>query len=139
MLQAEPRSLVGRWFLGETLVELGQHEAARRELESALELAGRGARILGYLGYAHGRAGRRDDANAVLAELAERRSGQYLPRYFDAIVHAGLDDTAAALAALEAAYAEKDSMLRDLKVDPPWRGFQEQPRYREILRRLGLS
>jgi TolB-like protein/Flp pilus assembly protein TadD len=139
VLEVDPQHLMTRWFLGEALVELGEHEAARRELEAALELSGRSSRLLGYLGYAHARAGRLPEARATLAELEARRATRYVPRYFDALVHAGLGDGPAALGALEQAWQERDSMLRDLKVDPPWASLQHEPRYQALLRSLGLA
>jgi hypothetical protein len=62
-----------------------------------------------------------------LAGSSARRSSSWastkprgeVPRYFDALVHAGLGDGPAALDALEQAWQERDSMLRELKVDPP--------------------
>ena len=139
VLEVEPDHLMARWFLGEALVEIGQHAAARQELETALDLSGRSSRLLGYLGYAHGRAGRRGEAEALLAELAARRAKRYVPRYFSALVLAGLGESGLALDELETAWQERDSMLRDLSVDPPWQLLHGDLRYRTLLDQLGLA
>jgi TolB-like protein len=139
VLEVEPDHLMARWFLGEALVEIGQHDAARQELETALTLSGRSSRLLGYLGYAHGRAGRRGEAKELLGELTARRKERYVPRYFSALVLAGLDESGLALDELEIAWRERDAMLRDLKVDPPWQLLDGEPRYELLLDRLGLG
>jgi TolB-like protein/Tfp pilus assembly protein PilF len=139
VLEVDPNHLMSRWFLGEALVELGLHEAARLELEAALDLSGRSSRMLGYLGYAHGRAGRGPEARDLLDELETRRKERYVPRYFSALVFAGLGENASALDELNRAWQERDSMLRDLKVDPPWERLHGEPRYQEIRRRVGLG
>ena len=58
VLEVDPDHLMGRWFLGEALIELGEWDEGLRELEAAVALSKRGSRFLGYLGYALGRAGR---------------------------------------------------------------------------------
>lgn len=75
----------------------------------------------------------------MLDELAARREERYVPLYFPALVHAGLGDVEAALDTLESAWAERDTMLRDLKVDPPWTVLHGEPRYEALLGRLGLA
>ncbi len=139
VLEVDPGHFLGRWFLGEALIELGRWDEGLAELEAVTARAQRGARFLGYLGYALGRAGRRREAEALAGELEERRRGRYVPRYFSALVRIGLEDRCGALDALELAASERDSMLRDLLVDPPWRPLRGAPRYRDLLARLRLS
>ena len=139
VLAADGQYLMGHWLLGEAYVELGEPELGAAALERALALSGRAARFLGYLGYAYARAGRRDDARRMLDELAARRAERYVPLYFPALVHAGLGETEAALDTLERAWEERDTMLRDLKVDPPWERLHGEPRYEALLARLGLA
>lgn len=139
VLAADGQYLMGQWLLGEALVELGDTEQGVAALERALALSGRAARFLGYLGYAYARAGRREEARRMLDELAARRDERYVPPYFPALVHAGLGEVEAALDTLERAWDERDTMLRDLKVDPPWTVLHGEPRYEALLGRLGLA
>jgi tetratricopeptide (TPR) repeat protein len=138
-LAVDPNHLMAHWFLGEALVELEQWREGLAELESALALSQRSARFLGYLGYACGRAGRRSAALALLRELEQSAAGRYVPPYFFALIHAGLEDRSRALDELERAWQARDSMLRDLKVDPPWQSLHGEPRYRALLERLRLT
>ena len=65
-----------------------------------------------------------------------RDSRTYVPAYFPALIHAGLGDGGAALDELERSYAERDSMLRDLKVDPPWDRLREEPRFVALMEQM---
>jgi serine/threonine-protein kinase len=138
-LAVDPDHLMAHWFLGEALVELEQWREGLDELERVLALSQRGSRFLGYLGYAYGRSGRRTEAQALLREIELSALERYVPPYFFALIHAGLGDRPRALDELERAWQVRDSMLRDLKVDPPWQSLHDEPRYRALLERLRLT
>ena len=139
VLEVDPNHLLAHWYLGQALVELEDFGPAAEELERALALSGRASRMLGYLGYAYGRAGRQAAATAVLGELEARRQERYVPAYFQALVRAGLGEYDRALDDLERAWEGRETMLRDLLVDPPWRPLRSDSRYRELLAGLRLA
>ena len=126
------------WFDGQALAALGRHEDAIRALTRATELAGRTSRMLGYLGHVTGQAGRRDEALALLAELRQRATDDYVPPYFPALVLAGINERAEALGELRRAVAARDTMVRDLAIDTPWWSFRQDPAYQALLRELKL-
>jgi TolB-like protein len=136
VLEINPNYFAAHWFLGEALVELGDHEGGIAALKTALELSGRIARFFSYLGYAYGRAGRAEEARAMLAELDSRSATQYVAPYFFAIVHSGLEETDLALARLEQAYEERDAMIRDLKADPRWDRLRSEPRFQALMEKM---
>ena len=124
------------WFLGEALVELGKYDEGIAALEKALELSNRISRLLGYLGYAYGRAGRDDDGRRMLAELEARARDGYVPPYFAALIHCGLGETKRALDQLERAFAVRDTMIRDLKADPHWDRLRSEPRFEALMLKM---
>ena len=128
VLKLAPDQVTGYWILGMTQAAAGDYDASIGNSESAVHYMGRLGRALAYLGFAYARSGRIDQARAVLAEL-ESRPGQYMPPYFGAVVLHGLGDTEAALARLERARAEHDTMLRDVRVDRVWDSLRENPRF----------
>lgn len=138
VLEVEPDHPLAHWFLGQALVELEQADQGARELEIAVVLSGRSSRLLGYLGYAYGRAGRDADARALLHELETRAAAGYVPAYFPALVEVGRGELESAVGHLERAWRQRDTMLRDLRVDPPWRALHGDPRYLGLLGRLRL-
>jgi tetratricopeptide (TPR) repeat protein len=139
VLAIDPYNVMTHWMLGEALVELGQFDEGIAALEHALFLSGRSARFAGYLGYAYGRAGRDADAARLLHDLIARREREYVPAYFIALVHGGRGNIEDTLDWLERAWDERDTMLRDLLVDPPWACIESEPRYSALLARLGFD
>ncbi|HSE43210.1 MAG TPA: hypothetical protein VLH08_20800, partial [Acidobacteriota bacterium] len=124
------------WFLGETLVEMERFEEGIHTLERALELSGKTSRLLGYTGYAYGRAGKKDEALQKLVELQKRQTNQYVPPYFLALVYWGLGEKELALDQLEQAYTNKDTMIRDLKADAQWDRLRGEPRFQELMKAM---
>jgi tetratricopeptide (TPR) repeat protein len=138
VLTIDPHYYVALWFLGEALVELERHDEAIAALTRALDLSGRSSRLLGYLGYALGRAGRSSEAAQLLSELDARALDRYVPPYFPALVLSGSGRVDASLDRLEQAHRQGDTMLRDLKVDPPWDRMRDEPRFRALMRDMAF-
>ncbi|MGE5358699.1 MAG: TPR end-of-group domain-containing protein [Bacteroidales bacterium] len=85
-----------------------------------------------------GRLGRRREAEAVLAELEQRAAVRYVPPSSAAVIYLGLGNVEQALASLEHAYRERDVHLLELGVEPKWDDIRHHPRFRELVRAIGL-
>ena len=83
-------------------------------------------------------AGRRAEALNLLSELEERSKRSYVPSYDVAIVYVGLGDNEGAFAWLEKAYEERCSRLIWLKAEPLFEPLRSDPRFGDLLRRIGL-
>lgn len=94
---------------------------------------------LGHLGNAYARAGQADAARRTIAQLENdvRKSG--VGRYEIALVYAGLGDRNNAFQWLEEAYRVHDVGLVYLKVDPCLDPLRSDPRFDDLLRRVGLA
>jgi serine/threonine-protein kinase len=136
VLSINPNYHLAHWFLGETLVEMGKFEEGIQSLEKALELSGQTSRLLGYTGYAYGRAGKKEEAHQMLRELQKRQKEQYVPPYFLALIYWGLGEADLAIDFLKQAYATKDTMLRDLKADAQWDRLRDEPRFQKLLQSM---
>ncbi len=66
-----------------------------------------------------------------------RKAGAHVNFWDEALTHAQLGNTDLALQALEKAYDERED-LTDLAVDPSWDSIRADPRFQELLRRVGL-
>ena len=75
---------------------------------------------------------------AQLAKLEERASHSYLGPGVIASWYAWLGERDRAFALLEKAYAERDADLVSLKVDPVWDNLRSDPRFQDLVRRVGL-
>ncbi|MDQ3489896.1 MAG: hypothetical protein M3449_02365 [Acidobacteriota bacterium] len=89
-----------------------------------------------FLGYALAKAGRRDEAFALLGKL--KTSKEYVSPAELAVFYAGLDDKEEAMASLEKAFDAHDLQLQYLKVDPHYDSLRLDPRFQELLRRIGM-
>ncbi len=138
VLSLDPDFFPAVWFRGEALCELGRYDEAIADLERALDLSGGIARLRGYLGYAYARAGRTDEARRTLAELERHAADRYVPPYFPALVHAGLEEADAALTLLERSLEIGDTMIRDLRADSQWDRMRGLPRFQALMERLAF-
>jgi len=118
---------------------------ARGEFDQAIAEARKQAetpqdtRALTFLGYALGRAGRRDEALAVLQQLSERTSKEKKPAYAQrAMIYAGLGDADSMIPLLEKGVEEHAYALR-LKTEPIFLPFHSDPRFIALLKRAGFK
>jgi DNA-binding winged helix-turn-helix (wHTH) protein/TolB-like protein/tetratricopeptide (TPR) repeat protein len=110
-------------------------QAARR----ADALADGSTQAAAMLGVMLVRAGRRDEAQALLARLIELGRTRYIPPTTVAAIHAALGDVTPALDALDRAYAVRDTRLVYMKDDGRWSGLRQQPRFVALLHRMKLD
>jgi TolB-like protein/tetratricopeptide (TPR) repeat protein len=133
-LRSDPNFAFGHVALGSSLALAGNTTAAMAEFEQAIRMLGRGGWILGPMGYALARAGRKAEAENIGREIqaADGSSVQL------AHVYAALGDTQKALDALERAYAERIVELNFLAVDPMLATLRAEPRFLALKSRMGL-
>jgi adenylate cyclase len=136
VIERSPDHAPGYWIQGMALAAAGNFEGSIASSEIALGRMGRIGRVLGYYGYAVARAGREQEARHLLQEIEEQPQ-QSVPAYFRAMVLLGLGERAAALTLLERAWAERESMLRELRGERVWDSLRDEPRFNALVTRLG--
>ena len=136
--EIDPGYVLSHRARGLTLVRKGDVAGGVAALRHARSLEPRSTRAAADLGHALGLAGRPHDARAVLAELEAMRAERAVSAYDFAVVHAGLGDGGATLAALEKAFQERAGGLRWLKIEPIFDVVRRDPRFGDLLRRVGI-
>jgi TolB-like protein len=101
--------------------------------------AGGGAYTLGHLGNVYARAGRTQAAQRIIRQLQADVKGDGVGRYEIALVYTGLGQKDQAFAWLDAAYRAHDVGLVYLKVDPCLDPLRSDPRFMNLLQRVGLA
>jgi TolB-like protein/Tfp pilus assembly protein PilF len=96
-------------------------------------------RVLAFLGHAFAVSGKRDDALKTLDQLKEISRQRYVQAYNFAIVYAGLGEKDKAFQWLERSYQEHAPRMMRLKVDPFLDNLRSDPRFDDLVRRIGLS
>jgi len=105
----------------------------------AFQQAGDGAYALGHLGDVEARAGQTEAAQRIIQRLETDVRQDNVGRYEIALVYAGLGEKNQAFDWLEAAYRAHDVGLVYLKVDPCLDPLRSDPRFTNLLQRVGLA
>jgi Tfp pilus assembly protein PilF len=90
-----------------------------------------------YLGEAYVGNGEREKAQTILKQLQTTK--EYVSPGELAVLYAALGDKEAAFTSFNKAYDEHDLQLQFLKVDPSYDRLRDDPRYDELLKKVGLS
>ena len=129
--------------LARSYVTRGLHQDAISALQKALTFTDREPLVLGALAHAHARAGQRAEALKLVSELRrlDERVGpedRNIPRFSFVWAYAGLGDKEQAFAWLEKAYQERRDLMTVLNVDPLVDPLRSDPRFQDLVRRVGL-
>jgi len=89
--------------------------------------------------YAYARSGRREQAETILKKWKEVEKARYISHYQMAIAYIGLGEKDLAFAELERAYKEHDWFLVRIKVDPFMDPLRDDPRFNQLVKRVGLE
>ena len=138
-LEIDPGFHFAVFYAARCHVQMGEFEEAIAEARRAVALSGGSALTVAGLGHAYAAAGRKGEARGVLRDLTSRSGRRYVSPYLVATIHAGLGENERALAWLERAYEERDYLLVMLRIDPRLDGLRPDPRFRDLLRRVGLA
>src|SRR6201987_66177 len=90
------------------------------------------------LGWGYAVAGKRADALKIAKDTEELSSRTYVDFYQLATIYAGLGEKDEAFPLLEKGYQEGSAGVLYLLIDPFWYNVRSDPRYVDLLRRIGL-
>jgi tetratricopeptide (TPR) repeat protein len=91
------------------------------------------------LGWIYAISGRRTDALNITKQFSDLSArGKYVDFYFPAGIYAGLNDKDEAFHLLEKGYDQHSAAILYLGVDVFWDAMRSDPRYIDLLRRIGL-
>jgi tetratricopeptide (TPR) repeat protein len=127
------------WQLGGVLLHTRQYDAAIQILRRLTDLSNRSASSLGTLGQAYALAGRRTEAEALLSELQARSREQYVPPHVFVHIYVGLGQREQAFQWLERSYQERSNSLLWVGVSAELDPLRADPRFDNLLRRVGLK
>jgi TolB-like protein/Flp pilus assembly protein TadD len=126
------------WILGLALIANGQPDEAITVLEKALG-TDRNPAVMGVLVRAYAHAGRRREALRLVDELKRRQQTSYVAATPFVNAYLGLGDNEQALAWLERAYQEQANILQLIRVHPHFDPLRTDPRFVDLVHRVGLD
>jgi TolB-like protein/DNA-binding winged helix-turn-helix (wHTH) protein/Flp pilus assembly protein TadD len=124
--------------LGDVYIQQGRFDLALREHRKAVELSGEAPWALSGLARAEALAGKRSEARDLLARLDEMALRPPVAAFDRALVNVALGDKDRALEWLDQAYRQRASDMLELKAEPQFDGLRADPRFEDLLRRVGL-
>jgi TolB-like protein/Flp pilus assembly protein TadD len=127
------------WALGFPLIANGQAEEAIPVLQKVVSVSDRSPGSVELLATAYAHAGRRTEALRLINELKRRRQTSYIPAGAFINPYLGLADYDQAFVWFERAYQEKSNILQFLKVHPFFDPVRGDPRFADLLHRVGLD
>jgi serine/threonine protein kinase/Tfp pilus assembly protein PilF len=135
----EPSFAFAHYALGDVCTQKGQYDRAFAEFNRAVELGGRSVNHIGVLGYAYGRSGNRERAEAHLHELAVRAQYGYVSAMWTAMIYLGLGEFEKLFEWLGRAFEERDGSLILITAAVEFDPVRDHPRFEALLRKMGLG
>jgi tetratricopeptide (TPR) repeat protein len=137
-IDLDPNYPVTYWILGLLLRKTGCYEQAITEGEKGVKLSGGSPLMRAALANTLGAAGRTKEALQILDELTELAKQRYVAPYYFAGIYIGLGENERAMEYLQKCYEEHSHWLIYLHLDPSMDNLRDNPRFQELLQRVGL-
>ena len=137
-LEMDAHFAISYQVLGEAYLSKGMYREGLLALEQFSALSRSSATSRALLGYSHARLGEHSAALRLIEELDAASQHGFVPALLFALVYAGLDDQDQAFSWLEKAYEERFYRLAYLKVEALWDPLRSDPRFADLLRRVGI-
>ena len=137
VIEMDPNWYLARMVLCQIHNYKGQYAEAIAECEKARALDDDPA-VLSYLAFGYAESGKRDEALKVVAKMHDLAKQRYVPAYGFAFDYAALGDKDQAFQWLERSLQDGGWEITFLKVDPAMDSLRSDPRFDELVRRVGL-
>lgn len=132
----DPHFAVGHYELGQALEQKQMHDEAIAEFQRAIEISGHSGVFDSSLAHAYAVSGRHEEATKIAKDLESRNDQNPSAEANIALIHLGLGDRDLAMIWLNKAYDARfnPSILLRPAFDP----LRSDPRFKDLLRRIGL-
>jgi TolB-like protein/DNA-binding winged helix-turn-helix (wHTH) protein/Flp pilus assembly protein TadD len=137
-LEMNPKFPLGHFWRGRIYTSEGRYDEALAEFTAPAALR-RWQPTMAAMGFLYGVWGKPTEAQAMLKELDTiRAKNRYVTSYAVALVYAGLGNRRETFHYLEKSYEERSHWLVWLERDPRWNLMRTDPRFTELVHRVGL-
>jgi serine/threonine protein kinase/Flp pilus assembly protein TadD len=135
--EMEPNFMIVHWGIGQLYERQGRYDRAVEEYERSVALSNGNPAQVASLAHAYAMAGRRAQAEQLLANLLAL-STSYVSPFKIGLIYAGLGDVDRAFEWLERAYEIRDGWMTTLKVSAELVPLRTDPRYAQLVARVGF-
>lgn len=137
-LETEAAFGIGYTSLGWVYEALGENEKAVEAVRMAVEYNKASPAMKASLAGALGRAGRTDEARAMLQQVVTARESVWVPPYWIALAYVGMKDYDIALRWLATGVEERDGWRVFYGVEPRLDVLRCDPRFQALLKRIAI-
>jgi DNA-binding winged helix-turn-helix (wHTH) protein/tetratricopeptide (TPR) repeat protein len=137
-IELEPNYIPTRFVLGWVRIQEGRLAEAIEEYQSICKLDDEAYLSMGFMGYAHALAGERAEAEALLNTLQDISLSKYVSPYSMLLIHLALGPKERVFELLEQLYEECNDWLVWLQISPELKVLRDEPRFKDLLRRVGF-
>ena len=123
--------------LGLLRIQQRRYDEAIHELKTAVELAERSTETLAALATGYAASGDITNAKTILNELEKPAAKRYVLPLNIAKIYVAMGDAEKAFMWLETSYKEGNPDLIELNSEPVFDGMRADPRFIELMRRVG--
>jgi TolB-like protein len=138
-LEMDPNFVYSSYEISQTFIAKGMYREAIAELNRIRPISGDWSFILAELGCAQAGLGKRAEVESIIEELKKRMASEYIDPVVIAYIYLALDNRDQAFVWLEKAYQERAGNVLWLKVEPKMDPLRSDPRFAELMRRMGLE
>jgi serine/threonine protein kinase/tetratricopeptide (TPR) repeat protein len=136
-VELDPNHPLVHRIIGKACVQKGLYDQAIAAFRTGI--ASGGVQLLNAeLGHVYAVSGQRAEAMKMLSELKDLSRHKYVAAFDIAVIHVGLGETDQAFQWLERSYAARERFLVNLMVEPVLDPLRSDPRFAELVRRVGL-
>ena len=136
--ELEPNYMPTHFVLGSTYIQQVRLEEAIEEFQSIYKADDEAYIALGFMGYAHALNGQRAEAETLLSILEDIAQRKYVSPYSLLLIHLAIGPLDRVFRLLEQLYEERNDWLVWLKVSPELKNVRNDPRFQDLLRRIGF-
>jgi serine/threonine protein kinase/tetratricopeptide (TPR) repeat protein len=134
----DPTFPLARHWLGFALVANGKYDEAISVSSQVPPDSLSSWMSLVVIGHAYAKQGKRNETEQQISRLRELAKTHYIRPYYIASIYATLGDKDKAFAELERSFEERDCYLNRISVDPFMDPLRDDPRFKSLLKRMGL-
>jgi serine/threonine protein kinase/tetratricopeptide (TPR) repeat protein len=134
-VEMDPNNSFARIGLTRSYIQIRKYEEA---IATASKPEPDDSYLLASLGEAYARSGKTAEAQKVIDKLNELTKQRYVPPYAVAWIYVGLGQKQQALDWLEKSYANREDTMIWLNSDPSLDDLRSEPRFQDLVRRVGL-
>jgi len=140
-LDIDPNFLLGQLILASAYAIKGIYREAIAQADKVLSdwPTLEDVQTFSFVGWVYAVSGQQEKARNVLSRMLDLRARHYVDPSLIGAVYAGLGEKDKAFEWLTKAYEEHSGQIVWIKVDPFYKNLRSDPRYKELLKKIGFE